>query len=45
VAALDDFEVIMDASSPLQMKSAILEAYKRITNGQILTINNDMVRV
>ena len=43
VAALDDFEVIMDASSPLQMKAAIVEAYKRITNGEILVLKDDMV--
>lgn len=38
-AALDDYEVIMDASSPLQMKAAIEEAYKRITDGQVLTVS------
>ena len=35
-AALDAYETIMDASSPLQMKQAICEAYTRITNGDIL---------
>lgn len=37
-AALDAYETIMDASSPLQMKQAIQEAYARITGGDILTI-------
>jgi hypothetical protein len=40
VAALDDFEVIMDASSPKQMKTAIVEAYRRITNGQVLVLTD-----
>lgn len=35
-AALDDYRVILDASSPLQMLMAIKEAYKRITNGDLL---------
>ena len=39
--AMDDFEVIFDASSPLQMKQAIQEAYSRITNGDVLTINEE----
>ncbi len=36
--ALDDFEVIMDASSPLQMKAAIQEACSRIMGGEVLTM-------
>ncbi len=39
IAAMADFEVIFDASSPQQMKSAIQEAYKRITDGQVLTVS------
>jgi hypothetical protein len=35
-AALDAYEVIVDASSPLQMLQAIREAYKRISNGDLL---------
>lgn len=35
-AALDAYEVIVDASSPLQMLQAIREAYKRISNGHLL---------
>ena len=35
-AALDAYETIMDASSPLQMKQAICEAYTSITNGDVL---------
>lgn len=34
--ALDDYEVIVDASSPLQMMQSIREAYKRISNGDLL---------
>lgn len=40
-AAIDDFEVIFDASSPLQMKAAIQEAYKRITDGDVLTVSGE----
>lgn len=36
--ALDAYETIMDASSPLQMKQAIQEAYYRISNGDVLHI-------
>ena len=36
--ALDAYEIIMDASSPLQMMQAIQGAYKRISNGEILEI-------
>lgn len=35
-SALDAYETIMDASSPLQMRQAIQEAYSRITNGDVL---------
>lgn len=35
IAAIDDFEVIFEASTPNQMKAAIKEAYARITNGEI----------
>jgi hypothetical protein len=34
--ALDAYEVILDASSPLQMLQAIRAAYKRISNGDLL---------
>ena len=34
--ALDAYEAVLDASSPLQMLAAIREAYKRITSGQLL---------
>ena len=34
--ALDAYESVLDASSPLQMLMAIREAYKRITNGDLL---------
>ena len=34
--ALDAYEVIVDASSPLQMLQAIREAYRRISNGDLL---------
>ncbi len=34
--ALDAYEAVLDASSPLQMLMAIKEAYKRITNGDLL---------
>lgn len=40
VAALDDYEVIMDASTPLQMKAAIQEAYSRIMGGEVLTLGD-----
>jgi hypothetical protein len=36
--ALDAYEVIMDASSPLQMMQAIQGAYERITNGEVIEI-------
>jgi hypothetical protein len=36
--ALDAYEVVMDASSPLQMMQAIQGAYKRITNGEVMEI-------
>lgn len=36
--ALDAYEVVMDASSPLQMMQAIQGAYKRITNGEVIEI-------
>ncbi len=35
-AALDAYEVIVDASSPLQMLQSIREAYRRISNGDLL---------
>lgn len=35
-AALDAYEAIVDASSPLQMLHAIRAAYKRITDGHLL---------
>jgi len=34
--ALDAYEAVLDASSPLQMLNAIREAYKRISNGDLL---------
>lgn len=34
--ALDAYEVIVDASSPLQMLHAIRSTYKRITDGHLL---------
>lgn len=36
--AIDVYEAILDASSPLQMALASKEAYKRITNGDVLRI-------
>ena len=36
--ALDAYETVMDASSPLQMKLAIQGAYARIANGDLLEI-------
>lgn len=36
--ALDAYEAMMDASSPLQMKLAIQGAYKRITDGDHLEL-------
>lgn len=36
--ALDAYEAIVDASSPQQLKLAIREAYRRITNGDLLEI-------
>jgi len=39
-AALDALEAITDASSPLQLKRAISEAYRRITGGELLEVAN-----
>lgn len=36
--AIDAYETVMDASSPLQMKLAIQGAYARISGGQLLEI-------
>ena len=36
--ALDAYESVMDASSPLQMKMAIQGAYARISNGELLEV-------
>ena len=36
--ALDVLEAITDASSPAQLKLAIREAYRRITNGDLLEV-------
>ena len=36
--ALDALEAITDASSPQQLKLAIKEAYKRISNGDLLEV-------
>lgn len=36
--ALDAYQLIVDASSPLQMKLAIKEAYRRMTHGQLLEV-------
>lgn len=36
-AALDAWEAMADASSPLQLQHAIKEAYRRMTGGQVLT--------
>lgn len=37
--ALEAYEAILAASSPLQMKMAIQEAWRRVTGGDILTLN------
>mgnify|MGYP003408197323 FL=1 len=39
-AALDAWEAMADASSPLQLKHSIQEAYKRMTGGQVLTLGD-----
>jgi len=39
-AALDAWEAMADASSPLQLKHSIQEAYKRMTGGQVLTLED-----
>jgi hypothetical protein len=36
--ALEAYEAILDASSPLQMTLAIKEAYRRITHGELLEV-------
>ena len=38
MAALDDYQTIMDASTPMQMMAAIKEAYSRIMGGEVLTM-------
>ena len=39
-AALDAWEAMADASSPLQLQHAIKEAYRRMTGGAILTLED-----
>lgn len=39
-AALDAWEAMADASSPLQLRHSIQEAYKRMTGGQVLTLGD-----
>ena len=36
--ALEAYIAIVDASSPMQLKLAIKEAYRRITNGELLEV-------
>ena len=40
MAALDDYQTIMDASTPLQMLAAIKKAYARIMGGEVLTMGD-----
>ena len=40
MAALEDYQTIMDASTPLQMMAAIKEAYARIMGGEVLTMGD-----
>jgi hypothetical protein len=40
MAALDDYQTIMDASTPLQMMAAIKEAFSRMMNGKVLNMND-----
>ncbi|TXH90320.1 MAG: hypothetical protein E6Q78_05090 [Rhodoferax sp.] len=39
-AALDAWEAMADASSPLQLQHAIKEAYRRMTGGQLLKLED-----
>lgn len=40
MAALDDYQTIMDASTPLQMMAAIKEAYSRLMGGEVLRMSD-----